>query len=197
MIEVNKLFNQAYIEIEKLWAKYDVLSNFTNLPKNLNLKNLKTNKLPVTDKILNFSSNMNSDTRDLHHALKDLTYFVNWEPGYGEQDVGKDFLNNYGFFELIGPTGHFETSEMALYVNYLEKNTHYPLHNHEAEELYFVLSGEAKFESTNEKSELLTSTRTRFHKSYQPHAITTSNQQILSIVIWKNKFENISKIIHQ
>ena len=197
MIEVNKLFNQAYIEIEKLWAKYDVLSNFTNLPKNLNLKNLKTNKLPVTDKILNFSSNMNSDTRDLHHALKDLTHFVNWEPGYGEHDVGKDFLNNYGFFELIGPTGHFETSEMALYVNYLEKNTHYPLHNHEAEELYFVLSGEAKFESTNEKSELLTSTKTRFHKSYQPHAITTSNQQILSIVIWKNKFENISKIIHQ
>ena len=197
MIEVNKLFNQAYIEIEKLWAKYDVLSNFTNLPKNLNLKNLKTNKLPVTDKILNFSSNMNSDTRDLHHALKDLTYFVNWEPGYGEQDVGKDFLNNYGFFELIGPTGHFETSEMALYVNYLEKNTHYPLHNHEAEELYFVLSGEAKFESANEKSELLTSTKTRFHKSFQPHAITTSNQQILSIVIWKNKFENISKIIHQ
>ena len=197
MIEVNKLFNQAYIEIEKLWAKYDVLSNFTNLPKNLNLKNLKTNKLPVTDKILNFSSNMNSDTRDLHHALKDLTHFVNWEPGYGEQDVGKDFLNNYGFFELIGPTGHFETSEMALYVNYLEKNTHYPLHNHEAEELYFVLSGEAKFESANEKSELLTSTKTRFHKSFQPHAITTSNQQILSIVIWKNKFENISKIIHQ
>ena len=62
MIEVNKLFNQAYIEIKKLWAKYYVLSNFTNLPKNLNLKNLKTNKLPVTDKILNFSSNMNSDT---------------------------------------------------------------------------------------------------------------------------------------
>ena len=197
MIEVNKLFNQAYIEIEKLWAKYDVLSNFTDLPKNLNLKNLKTNKLPVTDKILNFNSNMNSNTKELHHALKDLTNYVNWEPGYGEQDVGKDFLNNYGFFELIGPTGHFETSEMALYVNYLEKNTHYPLHNHEAEELYFVLSGEAKFESTNEKSELLASTRTRFHKSYQPHAITTSNQQILSIVIWKNKFENISKIIHQ
>jgi len=197
MIEVNKIFDRAYIELEKLWANYDVLSNFTKLPKNLDLKNLKTNKLPVTDKILNFSSNMSSNTRDLHHALKDLTHFVNWEPGYGEQDVGKDFLNNYGFFELIGPTGHFETSEMALYVNYLEKNTHYPLHNHEAEELYFVLSGEAKFESANEKSELLTSTKTRFHKSFQPHAITTSNQQILSIVIWKNKFENISKIIHQ
>ena len=32
--------------------------------------------------------------------------------------VGKDFLSKYGFFELIGPTGHYETSEMALYINF-------------------------------------------------------------------------------
>ena len=37
-------------------------------------------------------------------------------------EVGKEFLNKYGFFELIGPTGHFETSDMALYVNFLEMN---------------------------------------------------------------------------
>ena len=138
---------------------------------------------------------MNSNTRDLHNAVKDLTSYVNWELGYDEKDVGKDFLNKYGFFELIGPTGHFQTSEMALYVNYLDKNTHYPFHNHEAEELYFVVSGEAKFESENESSEILTPTKTRFHKSYQPHSITTSNQEVLSIVIWRDKFENISKIV--
>ena len=197
MIETNKIFNRAYLEIDKLWEKYEVLSNFAKLPKDLELVNFNTNKLPVTEKLSNFNSNLNSSTKDLHDAIKDLTYYVNWEPGYGEEDVGKDFLNKYGFFELIGPTGHFQTSEMALYVNYLDQNTHYPLHNHEAEELYFVLSGEAKFESENEKSEILTSTKTRFHKSYQQHAITTTNQQVLSIVIWKNKFENISKIIHQ
>ena len=37
------------------------------------------------------------------------------EQGHDEKDVGNDFLNKYGFFELIGPTGHYETSEMALY----------------------------------------------------------------------------------
>ena len=59
------------------------------------------------------------------------------------------------------------------------------------------ISGEAKFESKNQNEEILSSTKTRFHKSYQPHAITTSDQQILSFVIWKNKFENISKIVQQ
>ena len=86
---------------------------------------------------------------------------------------------------------------MALYVNFLDKNAYYPWHNHEAEELYFIVSGEAKFESKNQKEEILSSTKTRFHKSYQPHAITTSDHQILSFVIWKNKFENISKIVQQ
>ena len=195
MIGANKIFNRAYLEISKLWEKYKVLSNFVNLPKELELVSYKTNKLPVTDKLLSFNSNLNSNTKDLHNAIINLSHHVKWEPGYGEEDVGKDFLNKYGFFELIGPTGHFQTSEMALYVNYLEKNTHYPLHNHEAEELYFVLSGEAKFESENERSEILTSTKSRFHKSFQQHAITTFNQQVLSIVIWKNKFDNISKII--
>ena len=62
---------------------------------------------------------------------------------------------------------------------------------------YFIVSGEAKFDSNNQNEEILSSTKTRFHKSYQPHAITTSDQQILSFVIWKNKFENISKIVQQ
>ena len=194
MIETNKIFNRAYLEIDKLWEKYEVLSNFAKLPKDLKLVNFNTNKLPVTEKLSNFNSNLNSSTKDLHDAIKDLTYYVNWEPGYGEEDVGKDFLNKYGFFELIGPTGHFQTSEMALYVNYLDQNTHYPLHNHEAEELYYIVSGEAKFEDEKGEYKILTPTETRFHKSYEPHAITTYKKQILSFVIWKNKFEKVSKI---
>ena len=84
---------------------------------------------------------------------------------------------------------------MALYVNYLDKNSYYPWHNHEAEELYFIVSGEAKFESESEKPKILKSTDTRFHKSYEAHRITTANKNILSFVIWKNKYENVSKIL--
>ena len=128
-------------------------------------------------------------------SLSSLSFHVKWENGYAEKDVNKNFLNNYGFFELIGPTGHFKTSKLALYVNYLDKKSFYPLHNHEAEELYFIISGEAKFENNNGDYEILTSNKTRFHKSFEPHAITTDNNQILSFIIWKNKFEKVSKII--
>ena len=61
-------------------------------------------------------------------------------------------------------------------------------------ELYYIVSGEAKFEDEKGEYKILTPTETRFHKSYEPHAITTYKKQILSFVIWKNKFEKVSKI---
>ena len=127
--------------------------------------------------------------------ISNLAPHVNWNNGYSEDQTSKEFLDKYGFFELIGPTGHFVTTDMALYVNYLDKNSYYPWHNHEAEELYFIVSGEAKFESESEKPKILKSRDIRFHKSYEAHRITTTNKNILSFVIWKNKYENVSKIL--
>ena len=197
MTNTEIIFNNAKNEIERLWNNNSVLSNFVKFPKNLILKNINKNKVPATEKLLKWNLNLDTDLIELHNSISNLSPYVNWEQGYKEEEVGKDFLNKYGFFELIGPSGHFETSEMALYVNFLDKNTYYPWHNHEAEELYFIVSGEAKFESKDQDEEILSSTKTRFHKSFQPHAITTIENKVLSFVIWKNKFEHISKLIKE
>ena len=194
MSSTENIFNNAKSEIEKLWNNNSVLSNFVEFPKNLFLKNFDKNRIPATDKLLNWNSNLDTKLIELHNSISILSPYVNWEQGYKEKEVGKDFLNRYGFFELIGPSGHFKTSEMALYVNYLCKNAYYPWHNHDAEELYFIVSGKAKFESKNQNTEMLTSTNTRLHKSFESHAITTDENPVLSFVIWKNKFENVSKL---
>ena len=195
MKKIEDLFIGALKEIKYIWSTNQTLSNFVSLPEDLKLDNIKNNQINVTTKLASWSESDLDTNRKIHKILSSLSFHVKWENGYTEKDVNNNFLNNYGFFELIGPTGHFKTSEMALYVNYLDKNTFYPLHNHEAEELYFIISGQAKFENNNEDYEILTSNKTRFHKSFEPHAITTENKQILSFVIWKNKFEKVSKII--
>ena len=133
MNNTQDIFNKAKNEIKKLWIDHKELSNFVTFPNNLVLKNLKPQKAPVTDKLFNWNENLNTNLTELHRAISNLSPHVNWEQGYNEKEVDKDFLNKYGFFELIGPSGHFETSEMALYVNFLDKNTYYPWHNHEAE----------------------------------------------------------------
>ena len=194
MSNTENIFNNAKSEIEKLWNNNSVLSNFVEFPKNLFLKNFDKNRIPATDKLLNWNSNLDTKLIELHNSISSLSPYVNWEQGYKENEVGKDFLNKYGFFEIIGPSGHFNTSEMALYVNYLCKNAYYPWHNHDAEELYFIVSGKAKFESKNQNTEILSTTNTRLHKSFESHAITTSEKPVLSFVIWKNKFEDVSKL---
>ena len=195
MKKIEDLFIGALKEIKYIWSTNQTLSNFVSLPEDLKLYNVKNNQINVTTKLASWSESDVDTNKKIHKILSSLSFHVKWENGYTEKDVNNNFLNNYGFFELIGPTGHFKTSEMALYVNYLDKNTLYPLHNHEAEELYFIISGQAKFENNNDDYEILTSNKTRFHKSFEPHAITTDNKQLLSFVIWKNKFEKISKII--
>ena len=189
------IFNQTKIEIEKLWSDNEKLTNFVNWPKNLVLTNKSKNKINVTQKLSSWKSNNDQQIDKVHNLISNLAPHVNWNNGYSEDQTSKEFLDKYGFFELIGPTGHFVTTDMALYVNYLDKNSYYPWHNHEAEELYFIVSGEAKFESESEKPKILKSTDTRFHKSYEAHRITTTNKNILSFVIWKNKYENVSKIL--
>ena len=195
MKKIEDLFIEALKEIKYIWSTNQTLSNFVSLPEKIKLDNVKNNQINATTKLASWSESDVASNKKIHKIISSLSFYVKWENGYAEKDVNKNFLNNYGFFELIGPTGHFKTSEMALYVNYLDKNTLYPLHNHEAEELYFIISGEAKFENNNGDNEILTSNKTRFHKSFEPHAITTNNNQILSFVIWKNKFEKVSKII--
>ena len=194
MSNIENIFENTKDEVEKLWYNNSTLSNFVKFPKNLSLINFRRNKIPVTEKLFNWNSNLESNLKELHILISSISPYVNWEQGYEENDVGKDFLNKYGFFELIGPSGHFKTTEMALYVNYLCKNAYYPWHNHDAEELYFIVSGEAKFESKNQNTEILSSTNTRLHKSFESHAITTDQKPVLSFVIWKNKFEDVSKL---
>ena len=195
MKKTKDLFIGALKEIKYIWSTNQTLSNFVSLPEDLKLDNVKNNQINATTKLASWSESDVANNNKIHKILSSLSFNVKWENGYAEKDVNKNFLNNYGFFELIGPTGHFKTSKLALYVNYLDKKSFYPLHNHEAEELYFIISGEAKFENNNGDYEILTSNKTRFHKSFEPHAITTDNNQILSFVIWKNKFEKVSKII--
>ena len=104
MNNTTDIFDKAKIEIQKLWADHKELSNFVNFPKNLVLKSLKSQKTSVTDKLFNWNKNLNTKLLELHKAISDLSPYVNWEQGYNEKEVSKDFLNKYGFFELIGPT---------------------------------------------------------------------------------------------
>ena len=165
------------------------------LPKNLKYNNIENNKVDSIKILENWEEN-HSSIKSIHKLIKDVSLHANWKQTYDEKDVGKNFLDKFAYFELFGPTGHFLTNDMSLFVIFFDKETYYTWHNHEAEELYFVISGSANFESKDDKSEILFKSKSRFHKSFQPHSLTTQKEKCLCLVIWRDKLNSEVKILN-
>jgi Dimethlysulfonioproprionate lyase len=69
-----------------------------------------------------------------------------WRQTYTESQVGAAFLENYGWSEIIGTSGPVASEHIACGFLLLGPETHYPLHQHEAEEVYIPLSGTAAWQ---------------------------------------------------
>ena len=54
MNKTEDIFNKAKNEVQKLWANQNELSDFVKFPENLILKNIKSKKVPITNKLLNW-----------------------------------------------------------------------------------------------------------------------------------------------
>ena len=194
-MDAKKLFDLLKKEIFILWPSHKNLNEFVKLPKNLKYNSIPNNKIEPVKILENWEEN-DSSIKSIHKLIKEVSPYAHWKQTYDEKDVGKNFLDKFAYFELFGPTGHFLTNDMSLYVIFFDKNTYYTWHNHEAEELYFVISGSAKFESKGDKSEILNKLKSRFHKSYQPHSLTTLNEKCLCIVMWRDKLNSEVKVVN-
>ena len=188
------LFNKIYSELDLLWKKNSILSNFVELPQALNFNNIKSNYIKSAKKFYNWKIDTKKNS-NIHNLIRELSPKINWKQNYSEKDVGKKFLENFCYFEFIGPEGIFISNEISVYFIFFDKNTFYTWHHHEAEEIYFVLSGKAKFESYGDKSEILGPNQARFHKSFQPHSLTTQEDKCLSIVVWRDKLDSEVSVV--
>ena len=140
---------------------------------------------PAAAKIIAWQPDQDTITTPLHRAIQHAATHVNWQFIYSEAEVGRHFLDNCGYFELIGPTGHFHSDKCNAYIACWGPDLYYPAHHHASEELYFALSGAAMFESDGAVATALGPAEHRFHASHQPYAMTTTDNAILTLVLWR------------
>ena len=128
----------------------------------------------------------------LVHAVQQAVFHVNWQFIYTEDEVGRHFLDNYAYFELSGPTEHFRSDQCCAFIGYWEPGLlFYPAHHLASKELYFVIADHALFESDGDGP-----TAHRFHASQQPHAMTTTDSAILTLVLWRGPdFTSLSQLV--
>ena len=105
-------------EVKQLWMATDSLKAFTDWPDDLIASNSAPNPAPAAEKIIAWRPPENSETSPLVHAVQQAAFHVNWQFIYTEEEVGRHFLDNYAYFELIGPTGHFRSDQCCAFIGY-------------------------------------------------------------------------------
>jgi len=110
---------------------------------------------------------------------------LHWGQTYSAEDLGVDFLDRYGWVELVGTRGHFVSESLAAGFLLLGPHTHYPDHHHQAEEIYIPLTPEAEWRMGGEPFRRRAAGEVVHHDSNVPHAMRTGETPLLALYLWR------------
>lgn len=111
-----------------------------------------------------------------------------WRDTYRHTSIGEKLHSHFGTYEFLGRDAPFGTDQMRGFMVYQTPGYHYPMHHHPAEEIYLVLAGEAEFHVEGEDGpsrRILRPGDTQYHRSNQPHALTTHDKPVMAYVLWR------------
>jgi hypothetical protein len=125
----------------------------------------------------------------LVEMLVSLADSLCWDQTYTAKDFGSGFLERYGWTELIGLRGPIASNRMACGSLLLGPQIEYPLHRHEAEEIYVPLTAQTLWWQSHQSW------------AYQPpgirHAMRTEILPLLTLYLWRGGDLVQKSIIHQ
>ena len=126
-------------------------------------------------------------SRPVVEAVRSAVNDVCWRQSYGLDDANfdQDYLDNYGWFNLISPSGPFISDSLRLSIGFWGQGLHYPHHWHEPEEIYLTLGGTAIYISEGRASVEGGPGTTICHYSNQSHALDFSKAPLLVAAFWR------------
>ena len=109
-----------------------------------------------------------------------------WRQSYSSEELDREFLDNYGWCEILGHRGPLASERLACGFLILGPSTHYPRHRHEAEEVYLPLSGTAAWLQGDAVWRERAPGTLIFHASEEPHAMRTGAAPLLALYLWRS-----------
>ena len=186
-----ELFEAALAEIRNLHESSSDMSAFQQFPgsDDTEFQTYEPFHILPADHMAKDQSIRGGAFETVCKALHDLKDHALWRETYRGTNIGEDFLSRFGCFELYGLSGHFHCETTRGFMVYSTSDLYYPWHHHPAEELYFILAGEAEFATEGNPAKLLQPGDTVFHKENQPHNMQTHGKGVLAWVQWRGDLE--------
>lgn len=181
------LFEKALAEVKAFYEASMDLMAFQTFPDDnelewANLEPHYINPATLFAEDASLVSDRFSSVRDALIAVKDGAL---WRETYKDTNIGDDFMNRFGCYELFGWNGHFHCQSTRGFIVYSPGGLYYPWHHHPAEEMYFILAGEAEFATEGNAAKMLKPGDTVFHAENQPHNMATNENGVLAWVQWR------------
>jgi mannose-6-phosphate isomerase-like protein (cupin superfamily) len=117
--------------------------------------------------------------------LHEIRHHLAWMQTYAPADFGPEFLEKYGWTEIIGPRGPIPSQKLACGFLLLGPGLTYPDHHHMAEELYIVIAGTASWRRGAENWRQPPPGAVIHHPSDMPHAMKTGDETLLALYFWR------------
>lgn len=181
------LFDTALAAAKDWHTSLPAMQDFCDWPVDVTYVRRPAVSQSVIAHLQNDPGSASPSSQSLRDALVALAPHVEWRLTYTEDEVGADFLQRFGWFELVGPNGHYLSQKVRMTVGYWGPNLDYGRHQHIPEELYTVVSGSGVFLLDDQPTLTLGPGDTRLHPSNQPHALKTTDQPILTFVLWRGE----------
>ena len=124
------------------------------------------------------------DLSPIDILIKSISEKLVWrEASRGVPDF---FKGGYAFAEIIGEQGLIFSENIRIGLFLQKPHVNYPLHAHEAEELYIILSGTARWKIDKKMFSVIPGSIVK-HQSCQDHATFTEEETLFALWIWTGK----------
>jgi Dimethlysulfonioproprionate lyase len=143
-------------------------------------------ELPVLRWIPDIAADTAAFGTDVVAALCRASPSLAWRQTYSARQVEAEFLDNYGWAEILGAHGPLASERIACGFLLLGPATHYPRHRHEAEEFYLPLSGTAAWQQADTEWRERPPGSAIYHASGEPHAMRTGSAPLLALYLWRS-----------
>lgn len=182
------MITRLYSEIRALVAITPALADFApDLPPSPPAQPLAPRDLPATAKLPALTRLASPATQAVTDALIAAGPVLRWEQSYTEAQVGRDYLDRYGWVHVLSPEGPLGDATYRVTIGFWDAGLAYPRHRHAPAEIYCVLAGAARFDSEGRAPRDARPGDTIHHAPNQWHAIEMTPGPLLALAIWKGE----------
>ncbi|HEV7249786.1 MAG TPA: dimethylsulfonioproprionate lyase family protein [Shinella sp.] len=125
------------------------------------------------------------------HVTRSTSYLAN--------PPSSDFGANYGYGVICGPQGGpptlIEDPDIAFGLMFLGPKTHYPLHHHPADELYYTVTAPSFWRAGTADWTRRGIDEIIHHPPWLPHATLSAERPLVLLYIWEGDLETDAAFI--